>query len=161
MTSRYAENTSVPADRSRAEIERTLERYGADEFMYGWTSDGAVIGFRMNGRVVKLTLPLPDRADEQFHTTPTGRKKRNEDAALAAWEQACRQSWRALALVVKAKLEAVAANISTFEREFLADTILPSGETVSEWLEPQIERAITEKRMPHKLPLMLGPGGES
>jgi hypothetical protein len=32
---RYASNTDVPSDRSRAEIERTLVRYGADEFMYG------------------------------------------------------------------------------------------------------------------------------
>lgn len=158
MTSRYAENTSVPADKSRAEIERTLERYGADQFMYGWTPDGAVIGFRMKGRVVRMVLPLPDKADEEFHTTPTGRRKRNEDSALAAWEQACRQSWRALALVVKAKLEAVAAGISTFEREFLADTILPSGQTVSEWLEPQIDKALRNQTMPGKIPLELTMG---
>jgi len=38
--SRYAEGTSVPADRSRAEIERTLTRYGADQFAYGWRATG-------------------------------------------------------------------------------------------------------------------------
>ena len=36
--SRYAEQTSVAAERSRAEIEGTLTRYGATAFMYGWGS---------------------------------------------------------------------------------------------------------------------------
>jgi hypothetical protein len=36
--SKFAENTSVSAERSRAEIEKTLRRYGADQFMYGWES---------------------------------------------------------------------------------------------------------------------------
>ncbi len=30
---RYAETTSVPVDRSKAEIEAVLKRYGASEFM--------------------------------------------------------------------------------------------------------------------------------
>ena len=33
---RYAEGTSVPVDRSRAEIERALTRYGATGFGYQW-----------------------------------------------------------------------------------------------------------------------------
>jgi hypothetical protein len=33
---RYAAETTVASDRSRAEIERILERYGASSFMYGW-----------------------------------------------------------------------------------------------------------------------------
>ena len=31
----YAQQTQVSTDKSRAEIERTLQRYGADQFMYG------------------------------------------------------------------------------------------------------------------------------
>lgn len=30
-----------PADRSRSEIERTLTRYGARQFMYGWDENRA------------------------------------------------------------------------------------------------------------------------
>jgi hypothetical protein len=33
---RYAEGTSVPMDRSRAEAEKTLIRYGAHGFAYAW-----------------------------------------------------------------------------------------------------------------------------
>ena len=43
----------------------------------------------------------------------------DEKTAHGRWEQACRQRWRALALVIKAKLEAIDAEISTFEEEFL------------------------------------------
>ena len=35
---KYAAQTEVTSTRSRDEIERTLERYGADQFMYGSVS---------------------------------------------------------------------------------------------------------------------------
>lgn len=76
----YAQNTSVSAEKSRAEIERTLQRYGADQFMYGWDRSHAVVGFRMAGRQIKFLLPMPDRNDERFRLTPTG-KERAESAA--------------------------------------------------------------------------------
>ena len=40
---KYAAQTEVTSTRSRDEIERTLERYGADQFMYCllYTSDAA------------------------------------------------------------------------------------------------------------------------
>jgi hypothetical protein len=37
--SRYAENTSVSVESSRGEIERTLQRYGAASFAYGWDQE--------------------------------------------------------------------------------------------------------------------------
>jgi hypothetical protein len=33
---KYAANTEVSAEKSRAEIETVLRRYGATGFMYGW-----------------------------------------------------------------------------------------------------------------------------
>jgi hypothetical protein len=39
---------------------------------------------------------------------------------------------------VKAKLEAVSSGISTFEREFLADLVLPNGRVVHEELAPRL-----------------------
>ena len=113
--SRYAENTSVTADKSRAEIERTLQRYGADAFVYGWDTemDAAMVQFRAADRVIRFLIPMPDRFDPEFTKTPTGRE-RAEAQAHSAWEQAGRQRWRALALVIKAKLEAVEAGITEF-----------------------------------------------
>jgi hypothetical protein len=150
---RYAQDTEVPADRSRAEIERTLTRYGADGFMYGWEEGGrrAVVGFRIHGKGVRFELRMPDPDAEEFTLTPTG-KARSSSAAREAWEQAGRQRWRALALVVKAKLEAVSAGIATFEEEFLAYLVLPDGRTVGAHALPAVERAYATGHVPLLLP---------
>ncbi len=150
---RYAADTSVSVERSKAEIERTLVRYGAAQFASGWDSTGrAMLSFKIEDRIVQMTLQLPSPDDPCFHKTPGGRRHRKPAAAQAAWEQACRAQWRALALVVKAKLEAVAAGISTLEQEFLAHILLPSGETVGRWMAPQIQRTYQTWKMPALLP---------
>lgn len=147
----YAADTSVPVERSKNEIERTLERYGADAFMYGWdrAANAAVIAFEIEGRRIRIVVPMPKR--EQFVATPTGRK-RAASVIDSEWEQGKRQRWRALALIVKAKLEAVEAGISTLEAEFLAHTLLPNNQTVGDWLAPQIEHVYRTQEMPAMLP---------
>lgn len=148
---RYAETTTVTAEKSRAEIERTLTRYGADQFMYGWEAGAAVIAFRANGKMVRFMLPLPTESDVEY--TPGGRWRPYSQRG-AALEQATKQRWRALALVVKAKLEAVEAGIVTFEDEFMAHILLPGGGTVSEWMRPQIDEAYATGLMPSRLPML-------
>lgn len=148
----YAEKTSVPSDRSRSEIERTLARYGADQFMYGWGIGEAVIAFRADGRNVKFVLPMPDRNAKEFTHTPSRGTRRTESQAAEAFEQAVRQRWRALALVIKAKLEAVEAGITVFEDEFLAHIMLPDGSTVGQWARPQLAIAYESGQMPALMP---------
>jgi len=157
----YAENTSVSSEKSRGEIEATLLRYGADQFMYGWDASGAVIQFRASNRHVRFVLPMPDREDPKFHRTPSGRRQRSSDDALKAWEQETRRRWRALALAIKAKLEVVASGIATFEDEFLAAIVIPGGETVGEWLAPQIEEAYSSGKMLESMRLALPGAGET
>lgn len=147
----YAQNTQVSTDRSRAEIERTLQKYGADQFMYGWDQERAIIGFRLAGRQIKFILPMPSKQDPKFTKTPTG-KKRTEPAAYKEWEQACRAKWRSLSLVIKAKLEAVEAGIAIFEEEFMANIVLPNGGTVGQFMLPQITAAYESGTMPKLLP---------
>ena len=119
MAAQYAAGTTVSVERSRAEIERTLARFGAEEFMYGYDKHRAVVAFSAADRRVRFVLLMPDKADRRFTHTPTG-KARSSDQALAQWEQGCRESWRALAEVIKAKLVAVDSGIVTFEEEFAA-----------------------------------------
>lgn len=138
--SRYAENTKVGSDRSRAEIERTLVRYGATAFTYGWDKNAAAIQFVAQERQIRLVLPLPDRDSREFTRTPTG-LQRSTSAADNEYEKAIRQRWRALALMVKAKLEAVAAGIVTFEEEFFPHVVLPSGRTVYQEIRADVEQA--------------------
>lgn len=135
---RYAENTSVSVDRTRLEIEKILRRYGAEAFQYGWKPGLSIIEFASHGRHIRFTLPMPDPEDSEFTHTPSGRD-RGADAARKGWEQACRQRWRALALAIKAKLEAVEAGIGQFEQEFLAYVVDPAtGRTVGDLIRPQL-----------------------
>lgn len=150
---RYAETTNVSTDASRVEIERTLTRYGADEFMYAWRKTEAVVAFRAEGRHVRFTIPLPDRNAREFTHTPERDLPRSAAAAEEAYEQAVRQRWRALSLVVKAKLEAVATGIAEFENEFLAYVVLPDDTTVGERVRPQLERIYALGGLPERLAL--------
>lgn len=142
----YAKRTTVPTEKSITEIKRTLDRYGASQF--AWAEDSqrglASVQFALAGRCVRLVLRLPDR--EEFARSKRGRRK--QEHILKAWEQACRQRWRALALAVKAKLEAVESGLSTLEEEFLAWILLPGNTTVGQLMRPQIERAYLTGDMP-------------
>lgn len=146
----YAQNTTVPVERSRAELERTLTRYGASAFGYMTDPGKAIIMFEAHGRRIRFDLPLPDRNSPDF--THHSRGERTASAAMEAWEQACRQAWRALNLAVKAKLEAVEAGIAEFEDEFAAYIALPNGGTVGQWLKPQIAKAYELNTMPALMP---------
>jgi hypothetical protein len=133
------------------EIERILSRYGAYGFMYGWQDTAAIVAFDMNNRRIKFLLPMPDKNDREFTHTKTRETERHPKDALAAWEQAGRQKWRALALAIKAKLEAVESGITEFEEEFMAHIVLPDGKTVGQHMGPQITYAYEQKRMPKLL----------
>ena len=148
----YAESTSVTSDKSRAEIERTLTRYGATSFMYGWDQQAAIVGFVADDRQVRFTLPMPSKDAREFTHTPSRGQKRTPTQVEAAYEQAVRQRWRALALVIKAKLEAVEAGIVTFEQEFAMHMMLPNGQTVGDFVIPQIDASYAENTMPALLP---------
>lgn len=150
MVGTYAKDTTVTVDKSQAEIERTLMRYGATGFMRGWDKDKAFLAFQVEGRRVRFIVPMPDKED--YKRTPFKGKLRSEKSQYDAWEQACRQRWRAMALVVKAKLEAIEVGISTFEDEFMAFILLPNGQTVGQWMSPQIENAYQTGDMPPLLP---------
>lgn len=156
---RYAERTEVTSSRSRDEIERTLTRYGATAFGYGWDTSGetpsATVMFEISTprgtRRVRFVLPMPDRSAAEFARTETGRP-RSATAAAEAFDRASRQRWRALVLVIKAKLEAVEAGISTIEEEFLSFIMLPNGSTVGEWVQPQLATVYSNGSMPALMP---------
>lgn len=148
---KYAENTQVPVDQSKAEIEKILNRYGADQFMYATRNDAAMVMFRAHNRLVRFIVPMPDPNSKEFRTTETGRGRSNT-AASQAYEQEIRRRWRALVLSIKGKLEAVESGIMSFEEEFMANIVLPDDVTVGELMIPKIEEAYKTGRMPKLLP---------
>lgn len=130
---RFAEATKVPVAQSRAEIERLLDRHRAKQ--YGTAVDyelrEARVQFRLHERIVRFVISLPDPG-----------KLRGDRL-----DQAERQRWRALLLVIKAKLEAVENSIATFEEEFLAHIVLPNDRTVADYVIPQVTAMYQTGRM--------------
>ena len=128
----YAATTSVPVDRTRNEIERTLMRYGAKGFAYGMEADRAMVGFQTADRRIRFVLPLARlaRTSESQH------------------DQMVRSRWRALLLSIKAKLEAVESGIETFDEAFMSHIVMPNGQTMAEHALPYVKEAYSTGKMP-------------
>lgn len=148
---RFAQHTDVSVEKSRAEIETILTRYGASHFAYMTGPGTAIIAFQAKDRRVRFDLPLPDRAAKEYDRDGRG-SVRTPDKRYAAWEQNCRQAWRALALVIKAKLEAVESGITEFENEFMAHIVMPDGLTAAQHVRPWIASAYQGGDTPPLLP---------
>lgn len=157
----YAETTTVPIERTRAEIETLLVKHGANEFTSSWSERDwkrvARIGVRMKDRMLLFELPMPLPTERRFTHVTTWRP-RAASAALKLYEQACRSRWRALLLTIKAKLESVESGIETFEDAFLAQVLLPDGKTMGSWARPVIARVYGGAPMPTTL--LLGSGDD-
>lgn len=147
MTARklYAQGTRVDVAKTRSEIEALLTKHGATSFASGWEGTRARILFEAHGRRVRFTLALLEVA----RASGGDLKKENEN----------RRRWRCLLLMLKAKLEAVANNLVSFEDEFLSFIMVPdgSGETVGDWVGPQLMKAYERGGA---MPPLLGAGGD-
>jgi len=152
MTSRYARGTDVPIDRSEVEIKRTLSRYGADDIVSGQSSRRGIafVQFHYRDLPIEARIPIPSRDDPEFTETPTG-KERSASSAMNEWEKACRQRWRILLLLIKAKLEAIESGVASPEEELLGWILLPDGETVGRKFLPHVRSAVEGGKLPKLL----------
>lgn len=152
----YAQGTSVSVEKSRAELDRLLSKAGATQRMMGSddVAGAAFVVFTLDGRQVRLRIPLPKLTDRKIERDGRG-TRRNAEGQRKALEQASRERWRQLLLLVKAKLEAIALGLSTVEREFLADIYLVDGRTVHQALVEDLDRMYRDGAMPK----LLGSGG--
>ncbi len=146
--SKFASKTNVDSIKSRMEIERIVLKYGCTQFSYMTKPNAAVIGFKSVDRFVKMELRLPTLAESSVNKVGATMSAKQ---AQGAWEQQIRQRWRALALVVKAKLESVELGVATFEQEFMPYILLPNGETVGSSVTPLIAQAYSSGKTPQIL----------
>lgn len=160
---RFAEGTEVPVERSRQELEAVLDKHGAEQiavYTDRKQKTGRIV-FKLAGRMVRLDVHVTAPTE-----LPRGYQWKT-DSEQNAWrgrqlEQAEREGWRRLLLIVKAKLELIAdagTSPEAIEREFLADIMLPDGATVYESMAAGIEDAYKLGTMPSlMLPAARTPG---
>jgi hypothetical protein len=153
----FATKTVVPPAKTRNDIEALLKRYGANRFGYIDEPGHATVAFEMGGRHYAFRLPIPDPGGYSFQKTEQG-KQRTALAAAVKWQQAVRSRWRGLLLIIKAKLEAVEAGVVSIEDEFLAQTVMPEGGTVSDVIQPRLKEIYSGRR---ELPLLPAPPKEA
>jgi len=146
----YAKDTTVSPERSRAEIETTLRRYGAEAFSYGFDGEKAAIAFRAMGRMVRFNVVVPDLKDFRF-TGGRNPRRRTDGQMQSARDQVERQRWRALLLVIKAKLESIEAGIETFDEAFMPHLLLPDGQRFGDWAADEIVHIYESGEMPRLL----------
>lgn len=154
----YAESTTVSVEKSRAEIERMLSRHKCTKFTTGIDHEEhrAVVQFHAHNRIVKFEIDLPDPTDPKYRRMKNSNLQRTASGIAKVVDQEERTIWRALLLVIKAKLEAVESHITTFETEFLAHVILPNQQTVAEFIGPAVAQMYETGRMPPERQLTSG-----
>lgn len=130
--SRFAAGTDVPVDRSQGEIQRTLLRYGATEYMFGQGVGCYYVAFNFKARAIRITIEAPPSNDRKY-------------------EGLNRQRFRCLLLIIKAKLEAVESGIVSVEQEFMPYLVMPDGRTVSEHTLPMIKASFASGKMPKSI----------
>jgi len=145
----YAEGTTVSPESSQQEIAKVVRKYGASGYVHGWQDDKAMVEFIADARRVRFVITLPSDWRE-FILTPK-KVRRTQVQAESAMEAEVRRIWRALALVIKAKLEVVESGITTLETEFMANIVLPDGRTVAEHTLPAIRESYDKGRVSGQL----------
>jgi len=153
MPSKYAKNTSVAVGRTKAEIEKTLRKYEADNIVFGESKklSKAFVQFEYRKLNIEITIRLPDSGEKRFWRTPSGRKTRTLDQATIEWGKACRQQWRVLLLLIKAQLEAIENDVISAQDAFLPWLRLPTGRTLGAEISPHIESMIKTGNVPKLL----------
>ena len=131
--------TKVPVGESKHDVEELLRKHGADQIYTGSDRGTGVgfVGFTLQARMFRIKL---------------GRRP----GTKVAPEQQEREQWRAILLVVKAKLEIVARGDRSAEQEFLADLVLPNNTTAGEAMAPMLEEAYATGVMPNMFEAMSG-----
>lgn len=147
----YAKNTTVTIAKSREEVQKLLDRFGAEGFAYSEQKDGCSVGFSFKGYKVRFFVHY--KPESEFDIAPPVKawpmgRNRTPVERKAAREQSKRESWRVLVLNVKSKLVAIDQGVRDFFEEFAHDVIMPDGQTIGEYTANYIEAG----RMPPMLP---------
>lgn len=139
----FAAETKVPISRTQEEIRKLIvEKHRGSHYGMMEEPNQVHVVFRLVERNIRFTLPMPARPQRP--------------AEIARHEKLLRSRWRALLLVIKAKLESVESKIETFEEAFFAHVVMPGGETVYEQLKEPLRLRYQDNS---NIPLLAPPKG--
>ena len=125
----YAEGTEVPVERSRAEVERLLTRYGASEFMSGWSVNGrAMIAFRAKGplRPIRAADAREGRQQSAPTSAPLSLPGLLSQRFIRDGRGAARTLLQPIPVSTASSFDLM-TRAATFEHEFLAHIVMPGG----------------------------------
>jgi hypothetical protein len=149
----YALNSSVPVERSKAQIRGYLAQMGADGFADAEQRGECRLAFQISNRNYAIAFRLPDM--ESCAATPTGRA-RSQRETVQRHEQMVRSYWRTILLIVKANAEAVALGVLTVEEAFGSMMLSHGGRTLGQ----MVLRLSRNGEIPDELPLVALPLGK-
>ena len=153
MSRAYAQNTKVPEWKSGLEIQTLLRRGGCSQVGSFDSDEKMVFLFALDGLTCRLEMPLVDPADDRFIQMAGNQHSDAGSFRQGVYDQEVRRRWRALVLIIKAKLVAIQEGIVTFEEEFLPYMVTGSGATVGETVIPQMKQAAIGGSVPSRLAL--------
>ena len=129
---RYAEGTPVPAEKTRADIEKLLRAHGATQFASYWDATREVLEAMLGGRRLRFMVPLLSFAEAKKKPGRPDWDSKTDKQATVYVEAERRRRWRVLLLQLRGKLEAIASGDAAFDREFLGDIVTADGRTVAD-----------------------------
>lgn len=137
----YARGTDTSPEKSRVEIEKLLVKMKATQHGVGFDNEKgeAIVQFTIEKRQVAFRVAMPKR--EQFNKMKRGYYPTSSKVD-ELWQQAVREKWRALLMVLKGKFVAVETGVESFEQAFFYHLQLPQGGTVGEHVMPAYRDAL-------------------
>lgn len=124
---RYAWMTTVPVEKSQAELMTLLGRHGVTDLATTHSAArGSAIRFRIGARWFEVAIgrPLWDEIQNDYQNT--------RGTVVENIEQEYRRRWRAQLMLLRMKLEFIETGESTVETEFMSSLLLESGRTLAE-----------------------------
>lgn len=122
MARRYANDTEVPVERSQSEVKKMLKALGADRIAVLEDPKGSAVWFQIPPVAYVVKTPEVDPGERNV-------------------EKRLRSDWRAIVLLIKAKKVGIEQGITSIEREFLADAVMPDGSRLIDHAPTMIESA--------------------
>lgn len=135
----YAAETDISPEKTLQDIQKLVKAAGAAKFGYEDSAAEIVVKFSMKGLrgLVDICFKVPLPKPEDFIYNSIGQRMRDVQQQQSH-AKAVRSTWRALLLVIKAKLEAIDAGIEVLEEAFLPQIVIEKR-TVYEVLQPALD----------------------